>query len=141
MTERDDRDDKGSVRNGEQPEVPSHERPFSSGSGSLCGKLICDKRFRAKYPKDSPDLFRAGAVYTFLVTAYSGGMHVQSDLHEAVLAPLRAPHHLPFHSLGDLWLSFYQRRCRHGVVPAIRRKRPPGGYPGDNPPIRCLVSI
>jgi hypothetical protein len=31
------------------------------------------------------------AVYTYPVTAYSVGMHVQSDLHEAVLAPLRRP--------------------------------------------------
>lgn len=30
-------------------------------------------------------------VYTYPVTAYSVGMHVQSDLHEAALAPLRHP--------------------------------------------------
>ncbi len=125
-----------SVRSGGQCRLQAHHQICA-----LCAKPICDKTFRANCPTAGPGLPRSEAVYTFLVTAYSGGMHVQSDLHEAVLAPLRAPHHLPFHSLGDLWLSFYQRRCRPGVVAAIRRNRPPGGCPDGNPPTPCLASI
>lgn len=51
---------------------------------------------------------RAELVYTNPVTAYSVGMHVQSDLHEAVLAPLRRPASSAV-SLGELWLISLRR--------------------------------
>jgi hypothetical protein len=46
--------------------------------------LFCGFCARPTRPRSQP-------VYTFFVTPYSVGMHVQSDLHEAVLAPLRHP--------------------------------------------------
>lgn len=46
-----------------------------------------------------------GSVYRFFVTSYSVAMHVQSGMHEAVLAPLRRSAS-PAVCQGELWLSF-----------------------------------
>ena len=62
---------------------------------------------------------RAQPVYTFFVTFYSVGMHVQSDSHEAALAPLRRPASSA-RKRGNQWLiSFRRSRYLRLVVAAI----------------------
>ena len=73
-------------------------------------------------------------------TAYSVGMHVQSDLHEAVLAPLRHPSSSAV-SWGNQWLICTRRPRLLRVVAATRHLLFPGGSPGGKPPMRFRASI